>query len=83
MTPSVICGSGEAGAIVWTPDPTMLNSMVSAPTLPLASVIACRSEPGPVSAVVVTVYVVAEAADSASRPVARNTPIVFMGSPCS
>ncbi len=44
-----------AGVIVWTPEPTMLKAIVSAPGLALASRIAWRSVPAPESAVEVTV----------------------------
>jgi hypothetical protein len=55
VTGPVIVGRAEAGTIVWTPDPMMAKAMVSAPPLALASVIAWRSDPAPLSAVVVTV----------------------------
>src|SRR4029450_6726831 len=48
-------GSAVAGVIVWTPLPTMLKLIVSAPGFPFALVIASRSEPAPESAVDVTV----------------------------
>ena len=51
----VIAGRGEAGAIVWTPVPGMAKSIVFVPPVAvLESRIAWRSEPGPLSAVVVT-----------------------------
>src|SRR5215475_453285 len=66
-------GSVVAGVMVQTPPasqpaPETLNAMVSRPALPLASVIAWRSDPRPVSLVFVTVNVAAssEAAQSAS-----------------
>src|SRR6476659_3955031 len=57
-----IRGRLVAGEIVQTPlplqpEPETLNAIVSSPAFALASVIACRSEPAPVSAVVVTVNV--------------------------
>ena len=52
---SVIAGSVVRGVIVWTPLPGMSNAIVSAPPLALASRIACRSDPAPLSSVVVTV----------------------------
>jgi hypothetical protein len=51
----VIVGSAEATAIVWTPLPTMLKAIVSAPGFVLASRIAWRRVPTPLSAVEVTV----------------------------
>src|SRR5688572_2291602 len=54
---SVIVGSGLAGLIVRTPEPGMLKATVSNPELALASRIAWRSEPAPVSLVLVTVKV--------------------------
>ena len=48
-------GRADWGWIVWTPLPTIENAIVSAPGLALASVIACRKDPAPASAVVVTV----------------------------
>src|SRR5216117_2826843 len=50
----------DAGAIVCTPAPGMLNVIVSAPGFALASRIACRSEPAPLSLVLVTVNVAAK-----------------------
>ncbi len=55
VTASVISGSSVDSEIVFTPVPGMLNLIVSAPALLLASVIACRSEPAPESLVLVTV----------------------------
>ena len=49
-----IFGRAESGLIVRTPPPGMLNAIVPPPML-LASVIACRSEPPPLSFVFVTV----------------------------
>ena len=54
-TEFVIAGSGELRAIVWTPAPGMAKSIVLLP--PVAALdprIACRSDPGPLSAVVLT-----------------------------
>ena len=51
----MIAGRGEAGAIVWTPVPGMAKSIVLVPPVAaLESRMAWRSEPGPLSAVVVT-----------------------------
>ena len=51
----MIAGRGERGAIVWTPWPGMAKSIVFVPPVAaLESRIAWRSEPGPLSAVVVT-----------------------------
>ena len=59
---SVIAGSRSDRRSCATPEPAMLNAIVSAPGLALASRIAWRSEPAPASAVDVTVYVAARAA---------------------
>src|SRR5215467_9129219 len=59
-------GREDGTSIVCTPLPGMLKWIVSVPTLALASVIACRSDPAPLSAVLVTVYVVAEASAAPS-----------------
>ena len=54
-TEVVIEGRGEPSAIVWTPVPGMAKSIVLVPPVcALESRIAWRSEPGPLSAVVVT-----------------------------
>src|SRR5262245_29798006 len=55
-TARVIAGREEAGAIVCMPSPGMANSIVFVPppVAVLASRMAWRSEPGPLSAVVVT-----------------------------
>ena len=54
-TEVVIGGRGELRAIVWTPVPGMAKSIVLLPPVAvLESRIAWRSEPGPLSAVVVT-----------------------------
>ena len=66
----VICGRAEAGTIVWTPEPTMLNSIVSAPPAALASMMACRREPAPESLTLVTVKVAApEMPETAPRTI--------------
>src|ERR1700722_10534767 len=52
-TASVIAGRADVGAMVWAPVP-MRNRMVSVPAVAFALVIAWRSEPRPLSAVVVT-----------------------------
>ena len=54
VTASVIAGSGVSGEIVCTPEPGMLNVIVSAPAVPFAATIASRREPAPVSFVFVT-----------------------------
>src|SRR4051812_26010440 len=51
-----MAGSCDRGRIVWTPEP-MAKAMTSAPWLLLARAIACRSDPGPESLVLVTVKV--------------------------
>src|SRR4030095_10523293 len=73
---SVMFGSFVAGVIVWTPLPTMLKLIVSAPGFPFALVIASRSEPAPESAVDVTVKVAA-GAEAVTRSAARTID-VFM-----
>src|SRR5208283_5163647 len=69
-TGTVIEGSGETGLIVCTPGPGMLKSIVSAPevglAVALASMIAWRSEPGPLSALLVTVNVASSTRSSTS-----------------
>src|SRR5262245_32704814 len=54
VTGSVRGGSPPAGLMVCTPAPGMLKVMVSASPLALASRIACRKEPAPLSLVFVT-----------------------------
>src|SRR5438094_969826 len=74
MTGRVIAGNAVAGVMVRTPagGSVMANWIVSTPSVALASVIACRNEPAPVSLVVVTVKVAARAACAASNP--RSSP---------
>src|SRR2546426_12810088 len=67
VTVSLIPGSSDWGRIVCTPDPLMLNTIVSGPGLALASRIAWRNEPGPLSAVVTTAKVAACSDGTASR----------------
>ena len=51
----MIAGRGESGAIVWTPGPGISKSIVFvAPVAALESRIAWRSEPGPLSPVLLT-----------------------------
>jgi hypothetical protein len=57
VTASEIVGKAVEGVIVWSPEPGMLKTMLSAPGWALASRIACLSEPGPLSAVLVTTNV--------------------------
>src|SRR5262249_20477487 len=47
-------GSAESGWMVWTPAPGMSKTMVSTPAWLLASRMAWRSEPGPLSSVLLT-----------------------------
>src|SRR5262245_31491853 len=65
--------------MVWTPEPAMLKPIVSGPEFALASRIAWRSDPAPLSAVVVTVYVLPKTADAgrATRKQVRRR--LFMG----
>src|SRR5438128_10860840 len=76
MTGVVMNGNAEAGVMVRTPagGSVMANWIVSTTSAPLAlaSVIACRNEPAPVSLVVVTVKVAAWAACAAGNP--RSSP---------
>ena len=66
---SVTCGRGEARVIV----PLVVKRMVSLPGLLLAATIACRSDPGPESLVVVTVKLAPRPANSAKlRTTAAN-----------
>ena len=53
----MIAGRVVAGAIVWTPEPGMAKVIVSPPIRALASRIAWRSEPAPLSLVLVTTSV--------------------------
>ena len=57
VTVLVIAGRAVAGLIVCTPEPGMSKSIVSAVDAALAFRIAWRSEPGPLSLVLVTVTV--------------------------
>src|SRR5512138_2539301 len=62
VTGSLIPGRPATGTvIVCTPEPGMLNAIVSGPAFAFASVIACCSDPAPVWAVLVTLYVFARA----------------------
>src|SRR5688500_5822516 len=54
ITGSVMLGSGDASSIVFTPPPGMLKMIVFIPEISLASMIACRNEPAPESAVLST-----------------------------
>jgi hypothetical protein len=55
ITGSVIVGRADRGLMVGKPAPPMLKAIVFRPGLALESRIAWRSEPGPLSAVFVTV----------------------------
>src|SRR5439155_6584792 len=72
----IMNGNGEAGVMVRTPagGSVMANWIVSTTSAPLAlaSAIACRNEPAPVSLVVVTMTVAARVAGAASNP--RSSP---------
>jgi hypothetical protein len=54
---SVMAGNGEPTKRNWMPVPGILKFIVSGPEIAFASVIACRSDPGPMSSVFVTVNV--------------------------
>src|SRR5688500_13823156 len=54
MTGLMIVGSAELGIMVWTPDPGILKVIVSVMVVALASRIAWRKEPGPLSRTLVT-----------------------------
>ena len=54
VTGSEIVGNAVEGVIVWSPEPGMLKTIVSAPGWALASRIACLSEPAPLSPALVT-----------------------------
>ena len=69
---NAIAGRSVASAIECGPEPAMLNAMMCGPAAPLASRIAWRSDPAPESAIVVTVYVVAESDAAKAKP--RATP---------
>src|SRR2546422_337916 len=66
ITASVMLGRAELKVIVWTPAPAMLNEIVSVPASELALMIACRSEPAPLSLVFVTANVFKSACQSAA-----------------
>ena len=55
ITASVITGNAEASVIVCTPPPRMLKLIVSMPAMAFALMSAWRSEPAPLSLVLVTV----------------------------
>jgi hypothetical protein len=67
-TGSVIGGKADPGVMVKGPVPDKLNTIVSNPGFPFASSIACRKQPAPLSATVVTV----KTAATAGWPGARN-----------
>jgi hypothetical protein len=54
VTGSEIVGKAVEGAIVWSPEPGMLKTIVSAPGLAFASRIACLNEPAPLLPALVT-----------------------------
>src|SRR3954463_9800555 len=66
-------GMFDAGTIVWTPGPAMLNVIVSGPGRALAALTALRSDPGPASLVLVTTRsaAVAGATGSGASPSAK------------
>ena len=70
MTPLLKAGRLDATVMTKGPDPGMLKVMTSAPPLAFASRIACRSEPGPESFVLVTTKVAAEALPDTRRALA-------------
>ena len=76
---SVIAGNGVSGWMVWTPAPGMANAIESAPAAALASRIAWRSEPSPLSPTVVTVNRAGTARSSkcSSRSLAVNSQSMF------
>src|SRR5438445_13851047 len=76
---SVMSGNAEAGLMVWTPAPVM-PKWISSGTPPMLAVtlaleMAARSEPAPVSFVVVTLNVVARAGvvNRTQNPTASHT----------
>ena len=71
-TASVMAGSLVRGLMVWCPL-LMLKLMMSGPGLELASMIACRNEPGPLSLTVVTPKVVAAFAVGSTVAVRTET----------
>src|SRR5438067_763631 len=75
VTVSEMIGRPVWGVMVCRPVPLMLKEMTSAPTWPLALMMAWRSEPAPLLAVLVTVKVLARDADAlSSRHTAARTP---------
>ena len=72
ITVPVIVGSAEATVIVCGPAPAMLNEIVSVPPIAFASMIACRNEPAPLSAVLVTVNVASKPSSHSARTASLN-----------
>src|SRR5678815_3035668 len=71
------------GVIVFSPAGKMLKSITSAPALAFASIIAWRSDPAPVSAVVVTVNVApSEVKLASSGAHRRNKRCLYMVRAC-
>jgi hypothetical protein len=77
-TGCVIVGKAEAGVMVWTTAPVMLNLIklvvFAGGGFAFEPVIACRSEPAPLSAAVVTVKVLAAAALTDARTISAIKP---------
>jgi hypothetical protein len=73
ITGLVIGASGESGVIVCTPPGGMLKLIVCAPEFAFTSRIACVNEPAPLSLVLVTVNVAAQAVGSSSPQRALNS----------
>ena len=71
-TGSVIVGRAEAGVMACTPEPIAKTIVSRTPADAFESRIACRSDPAPESAVVVTVSVAAGARPEARSPIATK-----------
>ena len=80
VTGWVMVGSTVSGLIVWTPVPGMLNWMMFGPVVPFELRMAWRSEPVPMSLVLVTVNVLAIAplASKRATQLKRTIPLRFM-----
>src|SRR5579872_311779 len=78
-TALVIGGRSVVGVIVWTPLPAILKTMRFWPGVPLASRIACRNEPRPLSAVFKTVKVDRRSRFSSSSIIGRKKRMRIIG----
>src|SRR5262245_10513079 len=77
---AVIAGSGEVGWIVNGPVPGSVKKTMLKSGLAFASMMAWRSDPGPLSLVVVTSIAEAVTSDSIATTAESGTPIAYTGS---